>query len=86
MKKSKSTENIVEYCSYCGKKLIKQDPIAADNFGFLYFRVRHPYDKETGKLRMRNWVSCPSRNSFWTKFLDKEYLHDAHAIGEEYLI
>ena len=74
-----------EFCTYCGSKLVERKPITADHFGGLFY-FSSPYDRKTGKTRMRKWVECPKRNNFWVKFFNRIYLHDAHAIGEEYLV
>lgn len=70
-----------EYCDKCGRQLVKQQPITADNFGW----GGNPYDKKTGKLRMINWVACPMYLNWWRKFSITNAEHNFHAVGDEWL-
>lgn len=83
MKKNKIP---VEFCSYCGKKLIYKGLLGAENFGFPTLYPRDLYDKETGKRKMRYYISCPNRRTHWYSLFLEDSRHDAHAIGEEVLI
>lgn len=71
-----------EFCVKCGLEMVEQAPITADNFGFGTFFVSAPFDKKTGKKRMRRWIACPKYGHGW----GKSYSHDAHSIGKEYLV
>lgn len=84
MNKLKS-EIPIEYCTYCGRKLIEVAPMTADHFGGSIFFHPRPFDRDSGKLRLLRVVSCPKRNYFWQKFIGTDIFHDRHAIGDEYL-
>lgn len=81
------TQQPLEFCKYCGRQLVEQEPITADHFGGRSY-FKSPFDSTTGRKRMRKWIACPRnvRPTWWEKFQCVDGRHDAHAIGEEYLV